>query len=83
MILPTKHLPADKALLTLGAEILIRLDTPLTISALWDDLRAARNERSEGARLSYGWFVLALDLLFMVGAVEFAQGTVRRTVRAS
>jgi hypothetical protein len=79
MILPTKHLSADRALLTLGARTLRALDEPRTVSALWDRLRAHRAARSGQSPLSYDWFVLSLDLLFMVGAISYQDGLIVRS----
>lgn len=81
MILPTKHLRADRALITIGAELLGCLREPMTVSRLWDDLRGDRGAKSEQAPINYDWFVLALDLLFMIGAVEMERGLVRKTGR--
>jgi len=76
MILPTKHLREDRALLTVGAELLDGLREPKTVSRLWSDFS---NERSSGASpVTYDWFVLALDLLYLIGAIEFARGRVRK-----
>lgn len=77
MILPTKHLPADRALLTIGARILAALEEPKTISSLWDKMRVRRDIRNR-APMSYDWFILSLDLLFLLGAVHFASGLIRK-----
>ncbi|MEL6758697.1 MAG: ABC-three component system middle component 6, partial [Pseudomonadota bacterium] len=37
MILPTKHLRPERALITVGAEMLVKLKRPATVSRLWDD----------------------------------------------
>jgi hypothetical protein len=79
MILPTKHLAADRALLTLGARLLAALDEPRTVSSLWDRLRLHREVRSGRFPLSYDWFVLSLDLLFMLGAISYRDGLVVRS----
>ncbi|HXW71010.1 MAG TPA: ABC-three component system middle component 6 [Methylocella sp.] len=78
MILPTKHIRPDRALLAVGGELLGRLREPMTVSRLWDELRSRRGDPSEPAPVSYDWFVLALDLLYMVGAVEFERGLIRK-----
>lgn len=79
MILPTKHIRPERALLTIGGELLTRLREPSTVSRLWDDVRRDRGDPAEPASITYDWFVLALDLLFMVGAIEFERGLVRKT----
>jgi hypothetical protein len=71
MILPSKHISSDRALLTVGAQVLGLLDRPRTVSHVWDSLRM-RQERS--SVFAYDWFILSLDLLFMLGAVEYQDG---------
>ena len=77
MILPTKHMATNRALLGVGGEVLRALSTPKTMSALWDEIRGADHQEKQAA-IDYKWFVLALDLLFMLGAVELAQGVLQR-----
>ncbi|MCX7046661.1 MAG: hypothetical protein NTX50_14395 [Candidatus Sumerlaeota bacterium] len=71
MILPSKHISQEKALLTVGAELLKHLDRPRTVSAVWEDMR-------NSADVSYDWFVLALDLLYAMDAVEVREGLLIR-----
>lgn len=80
MILPTKHIRPDRALLAVGADVLSSLREPMTVSRLWDEIRTARSDRSVSAPINYDWFVLALDLLFIVKAVQFDRGLVQKTV---
>ena len=79
MILPTKHIPPERSLLGIGAEVLTLLVQPMTVSRLWDELRARRAASSQ-AVVDYKWFVLAVDLLFVVGAVELDRRLLRRSV---
>ncbi|WP_456782648.1 ABC-three component system middle component 6 [Bradyrhizobium sp. USDA 4516] len=81
MILPTKHLPSDRALLTVGARVLALLDEPRTVSSLWDRIRLKRELRDNRAPMSYDWFVLALDLLYLMGAINFHDGVVQRSTK--
>lgn len=76
MILPTKNLTEDRALLRVGAEILQLLTEPKTVSRLWDDVKRMRSNPSR--ILPYDWFVLALDLLYMLNAIELERGRIRR-----
>jgi len=94
MILPTKHLREDQALIAVGAELLGLLDEPKTVSRLWDELRRARAETAttpaanrpsqppqpiqDRSTVPFDWFVLALDLLYLLGAVELQRGRIRR-----
>ena len=70
MILPGKHLKADRALLTVGGEILEVMGESTTVSMLWERVRAGRSLRESASPLSFDWFVLALSLLYSVGAID-------------
>ena len=78
MILPTKHLPQDRALLGVGAEILGHLKQPRSVSELWEAVREARRRNPGSAPLSFDWFVLALNLLYAIAAIDHSNGIVRR-----
>lgn len=80
LILPTKHIPPRRALLTIGAEMLKALERPRTVSVLWDTVRT-RDEIALHGRISYDWFVLALDLLFLLNAIEYRSGALHRSRR--
>ena len=64
MILPTKHIPQSGALIGVGATVLAQLTVPRTVSSLWDRLKREPNVGT------FERFVLATDLLFIVGAIE-------------
>jgi len=78
MILPTKHVRPDRALIGVGAEVLEILKRPMTMSRLWDEIRGRRTLLTPNAPIDYQWFVLSLDLLYVIGAVELERGLVRR-----
>jgi hypothetical protein len=75
VILPSKHLGADRALITVGAELLALLREPKTVSRLWIDLKS---RRADTVPIMYDWFVLGLDMLFALGLIEFERGRVAR-----
>lgn len=81
MILPTKRLPQDRALLAVGADVLVMLDRPQTISKLWDDLKRKRGERVASAPLPFDWFLLSITLLFALGAVDLREGRLHKARR--
>lgn len=74
MILPGKHLRHDRAMLSVGAEILARLDQPRSVSELWEYVRAARGPNT--TPLAFDWFVLSLSFLYTIAAVEHVSGLV-------
>jgi hypothetical protein len=78
MILPSKHLAQDRALLTIGAVILQHLSVPVTVSALWEQISRPSRDQSAQFPLRYDVFVLALDLLFLMSAIELNKGILAR-----
>jgi hypothetical protein len=77
MILPDRNISPDRALLTIGGIIFDRLVEPTTVSGLWDVIR----EQYENRPISYVWFLLSVDLLFVLNLVWFDQdGLLRRGV---
>lgn len=84
MIAPTKGIAPDRALLAVGAQIAMQLDRPLTVSQTWSRLREWRQENGHSAPLSFGWFVLALDILHALGAIDLNNDLLtRRTAHAA
>ena len=78
MILPSKHIAQDRALLSVGARILSHLSQPKTASALWEATLPLAVQKRDVLPLHYDEFVLALDLLFLMGAIEIQSGLLRR-----
>jgi len=77
VILPSKHLPPERALLAVGARILRALNQPKTVTQLWNELRGTTITIHEAP--TYDWFVLALDLLYVVGAIAITRGRLSRS----
>ena len=73
MILPTKHIPQDGALLGVGATLLAQLTVPMTVSGLWERLRSEPNVGT------FERFVLASNLLYLIGAIDIKDGLIIRT----
>ena len=81
MILPTKHIRPDRALIAVGAQILGVLREPMTVSGLWDEIRSRRSVGASTPVIDYRWFVLALDLLFTIRAIDLERGLIRKAGR--
>ena len=78
MILPTKRLGEDRALITIAAEVLEKLYEPKTVSRLWEEVRLSRTDGLGDSLITYDWFVLSLDLLNMLGVVDLRHGRLVR-----
>lgn len=72
MILPSKHIVLDYSLIGVGATLLVAMKRRDTVTALWEDVRT---DRAVG---TFERFVLAMTLLFVLGAVEYVDGRVVR-----
>ena len=70
MILPTKHIPLDRSLLGAGAMVLQLLEAPITPTAIWEHAKHAQEIGT------YGRFVLVLDFLYTIGAVDLVDGLI-------
>lgn len=75
MIAPTKHISIESSLIGVGATILRALNEGATITALWE---RARSDATIG---SFHRFVLALDLLYTLGAIEVKGRVITRANR--
>ncbi|MCF8880368.1 hypothetical protein L5876_11125 [Hyphobacterium sp. SN044] len=75
MILPTKHVSENDALLGVALTLLKSLTQPDTVSGLWESVR---DEQSVG---TFERFVLAADLLYIFGLIEFNDGLISRCER--
>lgn len=78
MITPTKGIAAQRALLTVGAQISLILTEPMTVSQAWTALKVWRARHRNDSVLPFSWFVLALDTLYALGTVDYEDGILRR-----
>ena len=75
MILPSKHVSEAQSLVGIGAFLLGSIDRPHTVTSLWERVR------DEAAVGTFERFVLALDMLYVVGAVSLENGLIVRVRR--
>ncbi len=83
MILPTKRLSTSRSLLYVGAELLELLRKPKSVNHLWSLYSSKRNSNREMGIVTFEWFNLALDLLFVLNLVEIKNSQIKRVVRDS
>ena len=75
MILPTKHIKLSNTLLCVGAFLLGQLESNRTVTSLWTATHLLLEVTT------FQRFTLGLDFLFMIGAVEFKDGLLRRITK--
>jgi hypothetical protein len=72
VILPNKYLREDEALLGVGGKILLLLQQDMLLSELWEE---TKNKENIG---NFERFVLALDLLYLLGLIIFEENEIKR-----
>jgi hypothetical protein len=73
MILPTKYIPQSESLIGVGATLLGHLDAPSTVSGLWERVKTEPNVGT------FERFILASNLLYLIGAIDINNGLLVRT----
>lgn len=73
-----KRIFEGRSLIGIGSDVLSLLEDPKTVSRLWDEFQQMRKMKTASLHVTYDWFVLALDLLYMLNAVSFHMGIVKR-----
>jgi hypothetical protein len=71
MILPDKYVRERSSILGQAAYLLSIRRLSMTVSDLWSEIGKADRE------MSYDSFVLSLDLLYLLGAVDLTDGILR------
>ena len=71
MLLPTKEIDPDQALLSVGGSLISLLKTPATVSDLWERFRQYARRTGRHARVAFDWFALALSMLFTLQVVRW------------
>lgn len=77
MLMPTKHIKVENALIGLGGEILAQLDRDQPVTTLFHHIQAERQEM-DVTTIQFDWFLLALDFLFAIGAIRYDGGLIKR-----
>ena len=80
MILPTKKLQPENSLVFLGGMVLRLLDEPKTVSRTWEEFQRVRiNDLGlDSCDVPFDWFVLSLDFLKAVDAIDLRNGRLER-----
>ena len=72
MILPSKHISQNQTLIGVGAVLLKEIGKPQTVTSLWESVC---EHSSIG---TFERFVLALDMLHIIGVIELEKGFIVR-----
>lgn len=82
MLLPSRSVSPQRALLSVAAQISMQLEGPRTVSETWTRLKEWRASHGFDQPITFEWFQLALDMLYALGLVDFDGRTLRRTGRS-
>ncbi|MGW5752893.1 ABC-three component system middle component 6 [Nocardia rhamnosiphila] len=79
MLLPTKGVSPERALITVGSELLEELRDPISVSTLWERYSARHRKSEKPGRITFDWFSLALAALYAMGLIDAIEdGRLRR-----
>ena len=80
MLLPSKGVSAERALISVGSDILALLEYPTSVSGAWENYKTTLSRRpGRRGRITFDWFSLALAALFTLNAIEWtADGRLQR-----
>lgn len=81
MILPTKHLSPNRAIFSVASEIYDMIYDRSTVSSVWNDLQEKHNVSMRQGEVPYDWFILSLDFLYLIGAIEESSGNLIKVVK--
>lgn len=72
MIMPTKYLKEDSALIGVGGILLRHIDNKKNLSSLWDEVKTVPSVAT------FERFVLALDFLYLLGLIDIENNEIKR-----
>jgi hypothetical protein len=72
MILPDKHVRLSNSLISLGATLLKNMTNEQTVTLLWTKTRLLPDVKT------FERFTLGIDLLYVLGLIDFREGLLRR-----
>jgi len=78
VILPTKHILPERALISVASEVFSLIEKRATVSSIWNELKDKHREMMRYGEVPFDWFILSLDLLFVIGAIEEKNGIIKK-----
>lgn len=76
MILPAKHIPIERSIAGIGAEVLMVLDTPRSVSEVWSLIKLAHDQKNKP--ITFDYFVATLTWLYAISALQYKNGVLGR-----
>lgn len=70
MILPKKQLSLNESFFGFGAFLLQRLSVPATADELWEYYKDSYTNKKYPVKFSFDQFIMALDYLYIIGAIK-------------
>lgn len=80
MLMPTKHIKTENAIIGVGGSLLRLLNRDKTVSRLFHDVQEERDENGLST-IDFSWFLLSLDFLFIIGVIRFEGGVIKKVKR--
>ena len=80
MILPTKHLSPERSIISVSSEVFELIGRRSTVSSIWNSLQEKHKASLRFGDVPFDWFILALDFLYLIGAIEERNGLIKKVI---
>lgn len=70
MILPKKQMSLSESIFGFGAFLLKKIKSPISVDDLWNYYKESYNNKQYSVKFSFDQFIVALDYLYMIGAIK-------------
>lgn len=77
VLLPNKYIHEERTVIKAGGRLVHLLDGPLTVTQLWEKYKSIQ-ENLGLPQVPFDLFILTLDFLYAIGAIEFRKGKLWR-----
>lgn len=77
VLLPNKYVHEERTIIMAGGKLIHLLENPMTVTQLWDNYKT-HQDKSKLPQVPFDLFILTLDFLYVIGALEFRKGKLRR-----
>ena len=74
MILPKKQLSLNESFFGFGAFLLEHINSPISVDELWGYYKDSYESKKYPVKFSFDQFIMALDYLFIIGAIKENEG---------
>ncbi len=77
VLLPNKYIHEERTIIKAGGRLISLLEDPMTVTQVWEKYKIIQ-DKSQLPQVPFDLFILTLDFLYAIGAIEFKKGKLWR-----